>query len=352
MGKPRIIIADTNDKYILTLQLKFAEEFMDDIELEIITSRSYYERLFSKPQDAAILIVSEDLYDDDVHKHNIKNIFLMTEEYEEEATAALNINRLHKYNSIQVIFNEISSKCADILGSSKTSTQEPQLILVYSACGGTGKTTVAMGISACLTKNHKRVLYINAGRLQYFQHMLEDTTPINAAEVYTKLLGKSGSVYADVKPAIRKELFSYVPAFKRPLLSMNLDYSVFTRLALSAKRSNDYDFIVVDADSAFDMEKANLINMADRVVVVTSQYKTSVYATELLVSYIDGFNPDKYIFVCNNFDRDAENAIVTPGLVRNFAINEYVEHYHYYDQRKCTDWAKDKGIQDLAFLIM
>ena len=41
MAKPRIIIADTNVNYILSLQLKFAKDFFEKIDLEIITDEEY-----------------------------------------------------------------------------------------------------------------------------------------------------------------------------------------------------------------------------------------------------------------------------------------------------------------------
>ena len=49
MAKPRIIIADTDINYIIPLQAKFAEEFPDETELEIITDQSYFEQLFASP---------------------------------------------------------------------------------------------------------------------------------------------------------------------------------------------------------------------------------------------------------------------------------------------------------------
>lgn len=36
MSKARVIVADTDINYIIPLQLKFAEEFFDAIDLEII----------------------------------------------------------------------------------------------------------------------------------------------------------------------------------------------------------------------------------------------------------------------------------------------------------------------------
>ena len=83
MPKARVIVADTDINYIIPLQLKFAEEFFDAIELEIISDRSYFEELFASPQKADILVVSEELYDTSLQRHNISNIFLMTEQYEE-----------------------------------------------------------------------------------------------------------------------------------------------------------------------------------------------------------------------------------------------------------------------------
>ena len=43
MAKPRIIIADTNEKYIIPLQQKFVEDFFEKIDLEIITDRAFFE---------------------------------------------------------------------------------------------------------------------------------------------------------------------------------------------------------------------------------------------------------------------------------------------------------------------
>ena len=105
MAKPRIIIADTDIGYIIPLQLKFVDEFFEKVDIEIITSREYFEDLFAVPQKADVLIISEELYGSAILKHNIAHIFLMTEQYEEEETHELKVNRIFKYTSIKEIFN-------------------------------------------------------------------------------------------------------------------------------------------------------------------------------------------------------------------------------------------------------
>lgn len=352
MVKPRVIIADTDISYIIPLQLKFVEEFFGKIDIEIVTDKEYYEQLFTTPQKADVLIISEELYDSSLQHHNIGNIFLMTEQYEDDQTDDLNVNRIFKYTSIKEILNEITGKSAEALKVSDGSKKETQIILVYSACGGVGKTTVALGISACLTKNYKRVLYINAGYLQSFQRWLDNKTPIAAADVYAKLANPADSVYNDIKHVLRKEQFTYLPPFKAALMSLGLSYSLYEKIVLSAKKSTDFDYIVVDADSTFDEDKAKLLGISDKVIVVTEQTASAVYATNVLVSNVTSMGGEKYTFVCNNFKKDRDNALISPAFTMKFTVSDYIEHNERYDQMKCADLVKDNGIQKTAFLVM
>lgn len=244
MPKARVIVADTDINYIIPLQLKFAEEFFDAIDLEIISDRSYFEELFASPQKADILVVSEELYDTSLQRHNISNIFLMTEQYEENQTAELNVNRIFKYTSIKEIFNEIIGKSASELKIQKEN-QKPKIVLVYSACGGTGKTTIALGIAAALTQNYKKVLYINAARLQTFQCRMENQTPITANDVYAKLGSSDENLYNEIKHIVRHEDFFYLPPFKAAIMSLGIEYSIYSNIASSAKKSEEFDFIIV-----------------------------------------------------------------------------------------------------------
>lgn len=352
MAKPRIIIADTDINYIIPLQLKFVEDFFEKVDIEIITDANYFDTVFSTPQRADILIVSEELYSQAMQRHNISHIFVMNEQYEEDQTADLNVNHIFKYTSIKEIFNEIIGKSADVLKLDKSVKQETQVVLFYSASGGTGKTTAAMGVSASLTKNYKRVLYINAARLQVFQHMLENHSAITAADVYAKLTAANDGIYSEIKHVVRKEIFSYLPPFKAALMSLGLNYSVFEKIIASAKKSGEYDFIVVDADITFDEDKAALLNIADKVVVITKQSMASVLATNILVSNINGANADKYVFVCNDFDKEEDNALISPNVSLKFSVSDYIDHFRHYEGIKPDDLAKESSIQRTAFLII
>lgn len=354
MKKPRVMIADTDPTYTIPLQLKFVEEFFNQIDLEIITDRAYYEKLFSAPQSVDVLIISEDLYSDSLQRHNIQHTFLMQEETaREETTASLLVNRIAKYSSMKEIFNEIVGKSAptfDFGGKGKKA--EPQIILVTSAAGGVGKTTVAMGLCAALAKSYKRTLYINADRLQNFQAKLENPSPITANDVYANLLTGSKNIFADIHHVVREEGFRYLPPFKAALMSLGLPYRIFEQLAVSAKESKDYDFIVVDADSAFDEEKARLIDAADKVIIVTDQSRSAVFATSRLYESISDAGNEKFLYICNNFDRESDNALTDPSLRLTFSINEYLQHFYGFDKKNLDALSKEKDVQKLAYLLI
>lgn len=351
MENCRIIIADTDINYLLPLQLKFVEEFGDKINLEIITDRTYFQTLFSTPQEVGVMIVSEDLFDPSLQKHFIDHIFLMTEQYADAETGSLKVNRLYKYTSIKEIFTEITGVSAAILAGKKTVKNEPKILLVTSACGGTGKTTVAMGICEALAKAYRKVLYINADRLQTFQYLLQDPDAGVSNSAGIRLAYSGENAYQDVRNEIRKESFSYLPAFRAPLLSLGLEYGVFHRIAQSARDSGEYDFVVVDADPVFDENKVQMMNIADKVLVVTKQTRASVLATNFLAASINGVQSGKYLFVCNDFDREKENYLASADSAAQFPVSEYVERIDNYCQAGIQDFSKDRGIQRLAILV-
>ena len=352
MAKPRIIIADTDFSYIIALQYKFVKEFLNKVHLEIIDNEEYFDELFSTPQKADILIVSENLYSLSLQRHNIGHIFLMSEKADEDNTVDLSVTRLFKYSNIKEIFNEISGKSAESLDIKEKKT-EPQIVMVYSATGGVGKTTVALGICACLTKSYKKVLYINASHLHTFQRLLDNPVAITSADVYDSLVkNDSASIYEKIKHALRKEQFYYLPPFRASILSLGIDYSVFKNIAVAARDSGNYDFVVVDADNVFDDANAELIGIADKVITVCEQSIASVFATNLLVSNINGISSEKYCFICNKYNKENENALISPNVKTKFNISEFIDTIKHYDNLKAVDFEAVAGIQKTAILLI
>ncbi len=350
MPKPRIIIVDNDENYIIPLQIKFINDYYEKVDLEFITDKNYFDELFSTPQQADILIVADSMYDSKLKRHNISHIFTMTEQETSNETGDLNITYIFKYKAINDIFNEIKGKSANTL-ENQTEHKETQIIMVYSASGGTGKTTVSMGICGVLSKKYKKVLYINASRMHAFQYNLSNSSYISSNEIYSKLASDTGDIYSSIKHTIRNEKFSYLPPFKAALMSLGIPYSMYINLIKDAKQSNEYDYIVVDTDVVFDEDKAELMNIADKVLIITDQTRKSVYATNILVTNINCTNSDKFLFICNNFNDDKYNALLSKEFEIRFVVNDYIGSLEEYDEVICEDLLSNKGIQKIAFLL-
>ena len=106
-------------------------------------------------------------------------------------------------------------------------------------------------------------------------------------------------------------------------MSVGISSDIYTVLAKEAKKSEDFDFIVLDTDSVFDDKKTELLNMADKVVFVTKQNRMSVLATNALTKNINGTNTEKYYYICNDFNKEVDNYLISSQCSVNFTINEY-----------------------------
>ena len=346
MAKYKIIIADTDEQFLMLLEMKFLEELDDSIELETITDASYFEEYFSSPKSADALLVSERLFElSNLQKHSIGSIFILVEANESTQPDGLGINRIYKYTSTKDIFDRVSA--LSLKKSSIASKKETIVALLYSASGGVGKSTLALGVACYLSKNNNKVLYINASMLNTFQHMLSNCAPIpnNALADFS---GSNENAYSKIKYVIRNESFDYLPPFSRALSTIGIDYSVYYNIVRGAKMSNDYDVIIVDADCTFDKAKTDLITLADRVIIVTEQSKNSVYSTNVLTENISFRNNEKYRFLCNKYAGDKESYIMH---TKNYLINEYVKLFDNCDSMSVNDLSKKTDIQKVAYLM-
>ena len=70
------------------------------------------------------------------------------------------------------------------------------------------------------------------------------------------------------------------------------------------------------------------------------------------MSNINGIGSDKYVFVCNKFDKNSYNAIVSNCIALKFNIIEYIEKMTMDDKTKLEDLADADGMKKLSFMLI
>lgn len=348
MSKPYVVLADLDANYLVPLEDKLTEELYDQIELEIITQKQYFDLFFSSPKKIDTLIISSYLYSQELHRHNITDIFVLTEDME-DAKSADDVTFIFKYSSTKEIFNQVLYKNKEIL-SVQFSNKETQVIVVTSAIGGSGKTTVSLALAQSLSRSHKRVLYLSTDMMQSFGFYLQNKgcLPNDFFRVFSE---DDHRIYGAVMPYLRNEGFTYLPPFGRTIQSFGLDFSIYNRLVRAIRAEKEFDYIIIDADLYLDQARAEMINFADKVIVNVLQDEFSTCKTEFLIRNIDCRNSDKFTFVCNKFRRDINNDYMSSGIGQQFIITEYIEEVPEYLQHTLENFSETGGIRKLAYVL-
>lgn len=349
MTKPCIVLADLDANYIVPLENKLVETFVDQIDLEIITDKEYYEWYFSSPRKIDTLIVSGTLYNVNLQRHNISDIFVL-EENMDEPKYTDNVVPIFKYSSAKEIINQIlyrSSQMLDIQFKDK----ETQLIVVTSPIGGSGKTTTSLSVARSLANAHKRVFYLSTDVVQSFSFYMENKNPL-PIEFQHAFNQSDDILYKTIKPFLRKESFVYLPPLGRTTSSLGLDYQIYNRIIKAARKAKEYDFIIVDTDIQLDQYRAEMINNADKVIINVLQDRYATMQTEFLTRNIDCTNKEKFLFVCNKFRKEDCNEYQISEQGKQFAVSEYIVEVSGEHRFSIENFVNLSGVKNLVSALI
>lgn len=297
MEKRKIIFAESEEAYIYSIINKFIEEQGEHISIECITDEEYLRKISTGPIKCDILIMKEEWYYAYFSRQNISEIFLLCENI--GGDTASGIKKIYKYSSVKEIYLAI---VAGLHMEKQIMAKDRKTLLyaVHSAVGGAGKTTLALGLCSALKKYGNHVLYVNLEGIQNFNFLLENREYME----YSIWQQKIGS---GLEAVAREQGFAYVPPLKQSALSNGISYSRLLTVLEQTRSRCIYDYIVAELPTEPDMERLQVLNTADKVILVTRQDALSVWKTERFLENIDYTDRNRFMMVCNFFDENKEN---------------------------------------------
>lgn len=348
MSKPlTIIIADTEATVVDAIELKFLETLRDNIMLEVITDPDYFNSFFSTPRTADILVVGEELYDESLLRHDIKHRVRVLTRNTDSVETTSELIKIYKYSTAKEIYAEIMR---GIIVSNSSEKQKSKLVLVYSPIGGSGKTTVALGIASALALvQMARVLYINAESMNTFGVFLDDPASL-PSEAYEQMRTDNSDIYGSLKQIFARDGgsgFTYLPPAANSLSSAGGNLSALYKLGSAARASGDFDYVIVDVDSAYTNAKGVLMSDADKVLLVYMQDKVSAYKMDKLQKNVSCSDTEKYVFVCNKYKPAKMNYF----LSKKFISTAEIEADKDFPEYKAFQLGKSEGIKKLALTL-
>ncbi len=351
MANIKIVLADTDDKYLMPLERKFIDGLEDKADLIVITDPGYLKEYFSTPQKLDILIINEELYDTELERHNIANVFILTElELINNAASDTDANRIYKYTSVKEIYSEIIGK-SSARSESLNSTQETKILLTYSPIGGIGKTTVSAALCESIARYQKRVLFIGIDNLQTFGSVIPQL-PVMESGTEKLMLEKNEYIYEDMKSKIINRAFDILPPFQRSLPSLNIKVEDYINLLNSIKVTKDYDFIIIDGTSDFTEDISRLMGVSNHTIILAGQDRNSVHKLDCLLRNIDCSDNERFVFVCNKYNHNQDNFLENSCLTNNCQISEYIDYWPDSGNSDSGFLANNRNIQKLALMFI
>lgn len=347
-----IVLADADEKYLMPLERKFIDEFEYKAEINVITDVDYLNTFFAAPQRLDILVIDEKLYTKDFDKHDINNIFVLSERPEDvQSTVNWNVTYINKYTSVKEIFSEVMENITTNMMGCLPDKDESTVIMVYSPIGGIGKTSIAAGLCGALAQKHKKVLFIGTDTLQTFGYLINNESVLKSG-MERLLLSCSENIYDEIRPYIFNGLFSVLPPFVRALSSLNITGADYLYLIEKIKNSKDYDYIVVDSSSEFTEHTSKLMGSVNYTLLITGQDRCSVHKLSCLLENIDCSDSNRFLFVCNKYRSDSENTLVNADYLQKFRIKEYITYEEEIDFMDINQISGIKSIQGLAYAFI
>lgn len=303
--RPHVLIADGSEDYALRLEDKFLRMMRNAIDLEVITDRTYFSKFFSSPRHLDVALISEDLIIPNLDNQTIDKLFIMSEEVNRETLDDGQV-RIYKYTSLSHVFNQTMGDFSH-LAKTRSSRQAPRAIVLFSPVGGSGKTTIAIGVGTCLQDAGYRVLYVDAEYLQAVGKLFSRVGKMSGNAALALARG-SKNPYAIAKQCIVHDVIDVLPPLSANILMFGISFDTYTRIIEGAMQSGDYDYVIIDTDSAFNAEKLELVQMCDAVVIPTTQGAIQQEKVSMFLKGLDTSGQEKCHIVLNKSSTGSSNS--------------------------------------------
>jgi pilus assembly protein CpaE len=196
------------------------------------------------------------------------------------------------------------------------------IIVVYSPQGGAGCTTIATNLASGLTRDNIRVLLVDAnlqfGDVGVFLNLEPRSTLVDMVEDVDDL----DTDYFDNVVTTHSSGLKVLMGPSRPELAEKVMADPNALAKILGKIRENYDFIIIDTSLHLDELVLSVIDIATRVVLVSTPNLTSIKNTRFVLDVFEqlGYEVDKTMLVLNQVseDQNIKKLSITTDKVTTF----------------------------------
>ena len=170
-----------------------------------------------------------------------------------------------------------------------------RIIAVANQKGGSGKTTTAINLGACIAQEGRRTLVVDLDPQAHASLGLSRGRPaFDGATVYDALTD-GGDIGSVVRPV--SENLDLAPSSPRLLLAEqrlnNLPHGAETLASTLSQIDGLYDFILIDCPPTGGLLTANAVHAANETIVTVETSFFALYGVSQLLEFIQGVSSNR-----------------------------------------------------------
>lgn len=319
MAKLNLVIADMDGKYMRGLSNYISTNHSSAFRVNCFTKPDPLIRHLEQEPYTDVLLISPDFYDialkyPRIQLKGILSMGFLCQEYPD-------FQMLYKYNTGEKLLAEVVylySKLNPSTSRLSSNSKNSELIGVYSTVGGAGKTTIASALSMECAERGMASFYMNFESIQSTGMFFNINGKRNLSYIYYYLKEKRKNLsflMEGIKSTDSDNGVQYFIPAESPLEYEELDSDEMKQLIWGIKEMGCYDFVFIDMSSTFDMKNYKILEMCDRIIMVTLQgpialHKNKIFYNELVkLSDTDKDSvSDKIITVINRYECNAHDS--------------------------------------------
>lgn len=193
---------------------------------------------------------------------------------------------------------------ASSVGAAGSAASDGKIIMFYSPKGGTGCTTLAVNMAISLKTEDAKVALID-GNLQFgdVAVFLNEQGKYTILDLAPRADELDPDVIAEVMVTHAASGIHMLAAPSRPEMAERVTGEQFSKVLVYLKRL--YNYIIVDTSTFLTDIDLSIIDIADLIVLITTQEIPSIKNTKTFLSVVDGMrvNRKRIMHIMNRYDK-------------------------------------------------
>jgi cellulose biosynthesis protein BcsQ len=269
MSKIRLIIAD-QDKEYLEYFTKFVRnsDYAEKFVIKSSSSKESTARYIATEAHIDILLTSVDLLPQDLSNQSISCIVLFN-----DVGKSLNqsYTSIEKYQPLPTILTQlltIFQEKNDFVSARVTGNRKTKIVSVFSANGGSGKTTVATNLAIHLAARDQKVFYLNLETIQSTGLFFPEDGQDQFSKILYYLQANSrqlGTKFQDTKSVDLHSKVEYFGPLQNCKEMDEVTEEHVQKLLEELCHLGIYDTIIVDLDSSLHVRTLSALKQSDSI---------------------------------------------------------------------------------------